>query len=684
MLLLGLLYAVAASISIGLTREFSGIALLWPCNALVFALLLEKRSDIQTVGLGAVYLIGVLINSFFGASSPLAFGLALANCTEIALAILAGQVIFHKSISFDRVKTVFGFLIFVCVIPATVSALLAAWMIQVAQDVSFQQTALSWFLSDFCGMQIVAPLVLMRANYAEIRSKKKISAMIEISVVAAISFVASYLVFTQKVAPLLFFIMPISILSILQLGSFGVFVSIAMAAIAAAISISNHSFFVAEQFHFTTGSQLILVQLLLSSISVGCLPMATMVSALRQLNRRLELQRDELSFAKKNAEEAANAKSQFLSNMSHELRTPMNAVIGFAQLLQFERNGTLSVAQKEYVDQILYSGKHLLDLINDILDFSKSEAGRLSISIEPVDAALLLDDLKGLLVPLAEKHKVMIEVDQNGMGLPSVLADRTRLFQVLLNLCSNGIKYNKPGGSIRIMSQLVSDGEMLRIEIKDTGIGIPESRKGEMFVAFNRLGQDQTSIEGTGIGLVLSAKLVQAMQGRIGFISQEGEGSTFWIEIPVARSKIRSLDFSTHPIAPADIEGLAGKAILYIEDNPGNRQLMESLFQSIPDARLILANNANDALDIVKKRRFDLVISDIHLPGMNGYELFTELRRMPNLSEAPILALSADAEPHHIQKALARGFTDYICKPFDINQLLVTLNKYLAPEKSAL
>ncbi|MFL6024752.1 MAG: ATP-binding protein [Marmoricola sp.] len=360
------------------------------------------------------------------------------------------------------------------------------------------------------------------------------------------------------------------------------------------------------------------------------------------------------------AERANNAKSDFLSRMSHELRTPLNAVLGFAQLL--ELNG-LSEDQAQNVTQIRRGGTYLLELINEILDISQIESGKLSMSPEPVLVADVIDAAVSLVAPLAGERSVNLITSTDRDPERFVFADRQRLKQILINLLSNGIKYNRNGGSVSVSCFEPSPG-LLRIQVTDTGPGISADKRELLFVPFERLGAEHTSIEGTGVGLALSSGLAKAMGGRLEVDSSDGRGSTFWVEFPIVQDPVRQLEQEDEVVDDGRL------LVLHIEDNPANLALVERVLAQRPELALMHATRGKQGLDMARRDRPALVLLDVNLPDISGSEVLKELRADPRTENVPVIVISADAMPRQMQHLLSAGASAYLTKPIDIRELL--------------
>ena len=397
------------------------------------------------------------------------------------------------------------------------------------------------------------------------------------------------------------------------------------------------------------------------------------------VRKRVEV---ELNAALEAAEKANLAKSDFLSSMSHELRTPLNAILGFAQLVETGQP-TPTPSQKRSIEQILKSGWYLVDLINEILDLSLIESGNLILSQEPVALAAVLNECRTMIEPQAHKRGIAMHFAH--LAAPCfVNADRTRLKQVLINLLFNAIKYNRPGGKVSLECRLIN-AHTIRISVRDTGVGLGPEQLSQLFQPFNRLGRESGTEEGTGIGLVVTKRLVGLMGGSIGANSEVGVGSVFWIEFSLAQAT-HLVDDYAHEEAyarPAVADGALSHTLLYVEDNPANLELVERLVARRPDLHLLSAANGELGIEFARLYRPEVILMDINLPGISGIEAMAILRADPQTAHIPILALSANAMPHDIAKGRSAGFYDYLTKPIKVGPFMQALDKALAYARDA-
>lgn len=389
---------------------------------------------------------------------------------------------------------------------------------------------------------------------------------------------------------------------------------------------------------------------------------------------RIKEVEEALRVAKGQADAANQAKSAFLSSMSHELRTPLNAILGFAQMMQIMPGEALTKQQDKCVNHILKGGQHLLELINEVLDLAKIEAGKVEVSIEALHLGELLTECVSLVAGSAQARNISIHTPHTSSH---IRADHTRAKQVILNLLSNAVKYNNPNGSVTLSTQMLDHGDRIRLTVSDTGPGIPLEKQGDVFKPFNRLGAETSDIEGTGIGLSITRQLIRLMGGEISFVSVPGQGTSF------------SLDFLSHsspginlstisddtPVgyAHADLSG----TVVCVEDNPANITLLEMIFSSVPKVRVSIATTAEEGLDIIGHTFPDLVLMDINLPGISGFEAVQELKKNPATNHIPVVAMTANAANNIIPRGLDAGFSSILIKPIVIPDLMNILVNHL-------
>lgn len=383
--------------------------------------------------------------------------------------------------------------------------------------------------------------------------------------------------------------------------------------------------------------------------------------------------------AKEAAEKANQAKSQFLSSMSHELRTPLNAILGYAQL--FEYDGNLVPIQKENMREIRKAGEHLLQLINDVLDLAKIESGKMTVSLEPVLASRVVAECFTLMQPQADAKGVALYSNLHQLESTYVIADNVRLKQALINLLSNAIKYNSSGGEVELSFSLQIP-EKMRIMVRDNGHGIAANRQGEVFQPFNRLNAEYSGIEGSGVGLVITKQLVDMMNGQLDFSSNEGVGTEFWLDLPLCLEWNQDLILAgqqhlSNEVEPIELQLEQRRTVLYIEDNPSNIRLLQQVFARYPLLELDVAEEAFLGIYKARSNQPDLIILDINLPGMDGYETLSVLKRDSATNTIPVVGLSANAMPYDVERGRSSGFYEYLTKPVEINRLFEVLNELL-------
>ncbi|HTM11338.1 MAG TPA: PAS domain S-box protein [Bryobacteraceae bacterium] len=403
----------------------------------------------------------------------------------------------------------------------------------------------------------------------------------------------------------------------------------------------------------------------------GVFAAARDVTERKRIERTLQENNTELERARAAAEKANLTKSDFLSSMSHELRSPLNAILGFAQLMNSD-SPPPTPSQTASIDQILNAGWYLLELINEILDLAQIESGKLALSREPTSLADVMLECQAMIEPQGEKRGIRMTFPHSGTPY-FVDADRTRLKQVLINLLSNAIKYNQPNGTV-VVDCRMNTPERVRVSIADSGAGLPPELLQQLFQPFNRLGQERSTEEGTGIGLVMSKRLVEMMGGIIGVDSTVGMGSVFWFELNSANEPQLDADLTQLLVAEAQVQReVPLRTLLYVEDNPANLKLIEQLIARRPDIRLLTARDGNTGIQLARANQPALILMDINLPGISGIEALKILREDPATTHIPVIALSANAMPRDIEKGLQAGFFRYLTKPIKVPEFMETI-----------
>ena len=391
----------------------------------------------------------------------------------------------------------------------------------------------------------------------------------------------------------------------------------------------------------------------------------------REMRRAMDL----AETAREEADRANQAKTDFLSRVSHELRTPLNAILGFAQILEMD---SLTAEHRDNVEQILKGGRHLLTLIDEVLEISRIEAGRLALSMEPVRIGEAVRDALDLITPIAAQRRVRLNGAEAGACDRHIQADRQRLKQALLNLLSNAVKYNRDGGEVTLSCEETLEHRM-RIRVIDTGPGIPPDKMKRLFSPFDRLGVEHTGVEGSGLGLALSKHLVEAMGGTLGVESVVGGGSTFWMELALTDGPVERVRQARIPVpTKADFrDGQKAQIVLYIEDNLSNLKLIQHILAHRPEVRLIPAMQGRLGLELAQEHQPALILLDQHLPDMTGDEVLRRLQAYPETRHIPVVMITADATPSHVDRLLAAGARGYLIKPLDVMKFLAVLTNAL-------
>lgn len=538
---LALFSYAAAWAGLRLTREMTGTAAIWIADPFLLAAILRAplRRWPARLGVGVLAYCGA--NLTFSSNVTLSALLPLCNGIGILAAAVPLRRRHGTAINVAQSRPLVDFCVFAGLLAPSVSASLATLVLTRLAPLAPLLAWKSWFLADALGIVAIGPL-LLGIHLPDLAALAAPSRYRDVLAVAVVVAAASGLAFGQDLYPVPYLFFPALILAAFRTGFAGaVLASVLACTIALALTMTGHGPFASTAI-LDASDQASLLQLLLAVAVLTTLPVASVLAARDALSR-------DLLAATQRAEAANQAKSQFLASMSHELRTPLNAVIGFAEMLLLPR-AELGERHRHYVEDILRSGNQLLALVTDILDFAQIEKGDLRLLIEPIAVAGLLNELGKTMAPIAAAKGLSFTIDRLRDDVPPVVADRVRLLQILLNLSSNAVKYNRPGGVVRVGATTVpggpggpgGPGARIRLAVEDTGIGIPPGRQHELFQPFNRLGAEAGSIEGTGIGLSICLQLAKLMGGAVDFSSSPGRGSVFWVDLPAAAASDRNGD----------------------------------------------------------------------------------------------------------------------------------------------
>lgn len=412
-----------------------------------------------------------------------------------------------------------------------------------------------------------------------------------------------------------------------------------------------------------------------------------LIHAMRSAKQEEQTRQDLLN-AKLDAEHASRAKSEFLSNMSHELRTPLNAIMGFSKLLSDDKETPLTEEQCESTTEIYQAGQHLLELVNEVLDLARIESGRMEVRCEPVSLHEVCEQCSSLMQQLAEMYGVQFHADWKESEDVWVVADHTRLKQTIINLVSNAIKYNKEGGKVRLACEK-QEGDRIRVMIVDTGPGLSDEDQLNIFTPFERLGAEHTSVEGSGIGLAITRRMIELMKGSMGVNSVLGQGSCFWIELdrcegvePYENLEVAK-DIVGHEKDSGPAISNAKYKLLYVEDNPANMRLIQLLMRQHQEYELLMAETGEEGVRMAQSVQPDIILMDINLPGISGVEAAGILKDDLLTKDIPVIAVSANALQDDIKWAEQTGFVDYLTKPLDAKMLFKALNEHLLPDAQA-
>ena len=651
-------YFVLAWGGIALTRESDGISSVWLATGFAIALLL-RSSKKEWPMLVLAMLIGNMA-AHYAHGDSLSRTLATSPISVIQSYVTAYAIHRYTKGRFDLSRyshlIFFSFCAFIGSLPF---ALIAASYFFLEYNKPFASIAAGWYFAAALGVLIFTPVfyVIDKAELKSLAAKnlRGRSFLLFIGLVASLA-----VIFLQTTYPILFPIFPVMALSAFLLGVPGAVAALGITTVVS-ITCTLNGMGPIGLIDESRAVQTLVLQGFLATAGFISLPIASALS----YRTRLETS---LTEAKLAADKANIAKSRFLTSMSHELRTPLNAILGFSQLMLMNQDKTLTDKNREHLDYILSSGRHLMELVDDILDLAKIESGNLSVSFEPISCAEIVEETAEMLRSAAAKKNIKIEYEIDPSL--SILADRGRLMQILVNLLSNAVKYNKDSSSVKIKAER-RDG-MIRLTVCDKGRGIPYAQQKNIFQPFNRLGAEMSDIEGTGIGLAISKQLAEAMHGSLGFYSEENVGSDFYVELSESPEKAELFEQDSVSIEPSN---RSASKILYIEDNAANADLMKNIVRDFINAEIIVVKAGQDGIKKALDYNPDLIISDIHLPDMSGNEILYFLRANPLTENIPVFALTSDGTfPQHED---AKGFDRVLTKPFRLKEMVEEIDAVL-------
>lgn len=649
-LIAGLGFFILAWGGVELTREAGRTASIWPATAFALAFLLRAPRKEWPAILTAIFGGSVMAYVAHNDSLSRTIFVSFINLPEVLLGAHVLRRYTKEKFDLSDHKHLLAFAAVSLLLPIPFSLLAAAYF-TVFMNLSYGDVAISWYMANALGIIIFTPLFFI-IGWDQLKSFTRPDLRKKSFIVLTGLVVSLSLVFMQNSYPLLFVVFPIMALTAFWLGTPGAVIALAITTVMSIICAMS-GIGPISLVDGSMGEKTFVLQGFLATTALISLPIASALTYRTRLEKSLKE-------AKESADKANLAKSVFLTSMSHELRTPLNAILGFSQLLLLNQGQNLTEKNKEHLEHVMTGGEHLLKLVSDVLDLAKVEAGKVSINPVVVSCDEVFEEVAEMLGTTAAKHNITIHVEAP-MHL-YVMADRARLTQVMVNLLSNAVKYNTDGGKVFISAKAVDTG--VRIEVLDTGKGIPCAKHDQIFQPFNRLGAERSEIEGSGIGLAISKQLTEAMKGYMGFESEEGKGSIFYIELPQAEAQEPVIN-----LKPEISSHVKSKSrILYIEDNFANAELMRSIVGQFLKVELFVASAGHEGLQQAKDFAPDIIISDIHLSDMTGYEVLATLKADPETAHIPVFALTADAT--FPQNEHAKGFDRVITKPFQLKDLV--------------
>ncbi|PHP64603.1 hypothetical protein CSC94_23475 [Zhengella mangrovi] len=659
-----LAFGCAAYLSIEFTQQAGRIAAFWPANGVLFAILWRRCGGLCPHVLLAAFAGNLIADMAQGDAIRTAVALSATNIVEVSIAFALasyGRLILSPEAS---TRDMIGYFLLCCIAASGVSAILAASYLHYEYGKAFLATFGKWWGADALGMMIVGPIFLFTSRS---HFQAKLKSADRLLLLGAWVFLAASLVatFSQVHFPLLFLVYP-ALALIAFWGGFS-FVAFAIAVVAAVSMAATYvGYGPLALMDESIAEKVYVLQLFLVMSVITMLPLGALVSDEKRAKQQVIDEKKRADRLRLIAENANAAKSEFLTSMSHELRTPLNAISGFAQLIEM-RGNPANPKQEEYIRSILLASDHLGRMINDILDLAKIENGDLQIVLEKVEVKKTLDEMEAMARALAISRGCTLIVEPCELDL-SVWADPSRVSQILFNLVSNAVKYGGAGATIRLSCEFRE--AVVRFAVSDNGPGVPPDRIEGLFKPFDRCGAEFGVVEGAGVGLAISRRLVDNMDGRLEYEVPAEGGALFWFELPACEAPDLSNDGQeiSAPTSEA-LDPLSATNILYIEDNKVNAQIVPDALGPLDNINVVVANDGETGIETALRIKPSLIFLDIHLPDINGYEVLKRLRSIRALDGVPVYALTADAMKGARERAEAAGFDRFVTKPFLIRDL---------------
>jgi signal transduction histidine kinase/CheY-like chemotaxis protein len=661
------LFTAACFVAILWAYDLPGFAWMWPANGILTAalLLLPRRWALATAG--ACVVSNLAAGMMFGAPFDKAMLYCMLNAGEAFLAAFLARQVCGAAIDLSHRRRFFNFLGLVALPTSTLIATVAALVIGGYQHKAFPAAWAAWFPADLLGLAVVTPTVLLLAQRRRFDALSSAGLAETAGLMAGMAAITGA-VFSQTTEPLVFLLFPALVLATFRLPPPGVACVVLVAAlIATPLTIVGYGPIAAVQ-GFTAVAKGQLLQLFIAALFLSALPASSALTERRRMKLRLYRRMAAVREARRHAEQAGEAKTQFLAVMSHEIRTPLNGLLGFAQVMQSRAD--LPADVRRQVELMSGSCDVLLALVNDVLDFSKIEAGRVELDPRPCSLQAVIEGAAAVVAPAARQKRLPIDLDLAALEDLRHVVDDQRVTQVLLNLLSNAVKFTARGG-VAVTAEVVPGGcgrDLVRIAVRDTGVGVPEDRRDRLFKAFSQADSSTTrTYGGTGLGLVISRRLVELMGGSLGYEPVMPHGSEFWLSLSLPRAA----DEAGALAEAAEID-LQGMRVLVVDDHPVNREVA-SLMLTAAGCHASACADGAAAVEAVRDEAFDLVLMDVHMPGMDGLDAARAIRALPGRAgRTPIVALTADTASADVGRCLEAGMNGHLGKPIRQQQLLET------------